>query len=507
MNKKYTKILVAVTLALLAVPGLNTLRAQSLETGTAVAIADTTEPSDVENLKAMAGDAQVQVSWDAATDNAGITGYKIYRGTAAVKTAADTYELPTITVGNVKASTVSGLTNGQKYYFTVTALDAAGNESINYAVEASATPQAGLKLASAAEDDGMPPQVKEVKVPDIITVKVIFSEAIKLPLEQPHSAFRIEQALDKVKLNVQKAEMDTTDPTGTAVLLTTDPQKNGQDYVLTAGVEIQDLFNNPIVSGTSDTGAFKGSAQLKPASAEGVEDTVPQSDIAAPVISKVTAAAGDLINVDFSEPIVLPENPNTDFTITKKGTDVKLNIVNVSLSVDGKTAYITTASQEPVEYELKLAGIKDAAGNTMAADQSSYSFIGKEPGLRDLIPPEDVTKLISRIKDAKANLVELKWEASKNTAGDLANQLLYQSAGKNAKTFDAGKALTKAPIGYEIAGLTPGWYTFKVTTKDTAGNESKGAFSSLYLPETGPGAVAAGLTALFMGWFGRKKRK
>ena len=500
MNKKYTKILVAITLALLLVPGLNTLRAQGPEM-------DTTEPSDVENLKAVAGDAQVQLSWDASTDNVGITGYKIYRGTTSVKTTDGTYELPTITVGNVKTSIVSGMTNGQKYYFTVTALDAAGNESINYAGEAGTTPQAGLKLASAAEDDGVPPQVKEVKAPDVITVKVIFSEAIKLPLEQPHSAFKIEQALDKVKLNVQKAEMDATDPTGTAILLITDPQKDGQDYILTVGIEIQDLFNNPIMSGTSDLGSFKGSAKLRPASAEDVENTIPQSDIAAPVISKVTAAAGDLINVDFSEPIVLPANPNTDFTITKKGTDVKLNIVNVSLSVDGKTAYITTASQEPVEYEIKLVGGKDAAGNAMAADQSSYSFIGKEPGLRDLIPPEDVTKLIARIKDAKTDLVELKWEASKNTAGDLADQLLYQSAGKNAKTFEAGKALTKAPIGYEIAGLTPGWYTFKVTTKDTTGNESKGAFASLYLPETGPGAVAAGITALFMGWFGRRKKK
>ena len=48
------------------------------------------------------------------------------------------------------------------------------------------------------------------------------------------------------------------------------------------------------------------------------------------------------------------------------------------------------------------------------------------------------------------------------------------------------------------------WYTFKVTAKDTSGNENAGAFKSVFLPQTGPGVVAAGITALLMGWYRKK---
>ncbi len=60
----------------------------------------------------------VDLSWSGATDNVGVTGYNIYRD------------------GNLEANpnssphTVTGLTAGTSYSFTVTALDAAGNESV-----------------------------------------------------------------------------------------------------------------------------------------------------------------------------------------------------------------------------------------------------------------------------------------------------------------------------------------------------------------------------------------
>jgi len=48
------------------------------------AITDTQVPSDVDNLSAVAGDSQVQLSWNPATDNVGVTGYKIYVGSKSV---------------------------------------------------------------------------------------------------------------------------------------------------------------------------------------------------------------------------------------------------------------------------------------------------------------------------------------------------------------------------------------------------------------------------------------
>ena len=64
-------------------------------------------------------DSSVALSWTAATDDTAVTGYKVYKG-AVLET----------TLGNVLSYQVTGLTASTAYNFTVTALDAAGNESV-----------------------------------------------------------------------------------------------------------------------------------------------------------------------------------------------------------------------------------------------------------------------------------------------------------------------------------------------------------------------------------------
>ena len=64
-----------------------------------------------------AGQTSVSLSWPAATDNVGVSGYSVYRNGAGVGTSAST------------AYTVSGLTCGTSYSFAVDAYDAAGNHS------------------------------------------------------------------------------------------------------------------------------------------------------------------------------------------------------------------------------------------------------------------------------------------------------------------------------------------------------------------------------------------
>ena len=61
----------------------------------------------------------VDLSWTASTDNVGVTGYEIFRGTTSIGTSATT------------SFTVTGLTAETNYSFTVKAKDAAGNISAN----------------------------------------------------------------------------------------------------------------------------------------------------------------------------------------------------------------------------------------------------------------------------------------------------------------------------------------------------------------------------------------
>ncbi len=107
----------------------NLSAASNTATATPVAPADTTAPSAPASLTATAGNGQVQVAWNAATDNVAVTGYRVYRGSTLVASPTGT------------SWTNTGLTNGTSYSYTVKAIDAAGNLSAA-SNTASATPVA-----------------------------------------------------------------------------------------------------------------------------------------------------------------------------------------------------------------------------------------------------------------------------------------------------------------------------------------------------------------------------
>lgn len=100
-----------------------------LISGTAIAKPDRIAPTAPTNLVATAGDAQVSLSWGASTDNVGVTGYRVYRGGVQIAT----------TTAAVRTYTNTGLTNGTSYSYTIRAVDAANNVSVN-SNTATATP-------------------------------------------------------------------------------------------------------------------------------------------------------------------------------------------------------------------------------------------------------------------------------------------------------------------------------------------------------------------------------
>ncbi|MDD1756995.1 MAG: fibronectin type III domain-containing protein, partial [Methanomassiliicoccales archaeon] len=93
-----------------------------------------TVPSAPQSLSAAPGNAQITVTWTAPSSNGGstINGYKIYRGTSAQG------ETLLTTLGNVLTYLDSGLTNGQTYYYKVSALNSVGEGA--QSAEASAVP-------------------------------------------------------------------------------------------------------------------------------------------------------------------------------------------------------------------------------------------------------------------------------------------------------------------------------------------------------------------------------
>ncbi|WP_136605763.1 lytic polysaccharide monooxygenase [Paenibacillus dokdonensis] len=84
---------------------------------------DTTAPSAPAGLQVSGTptSSSISLSWSAATDNVGVTGYRIYKGSSLAGTVS----------GTTLSYTASGLTANTSYSFTVRAIDAAGNESAN----------------------------------------------------------------------------------------------------------------------------------------------------------------------------------------------------------------------------------------------------------------------------------------------------------------------------------------------------------------------------------------
>src|SRR3989338_2827796 len=206
---------------------------------------DSEVPGFVENVVATPGDGEVHLSWDAATDNVGVTGYSVFYGTTSVVQAyldlpegGDPSEIQydeVIDLENVLETTVDDLQNDTLYYFAVIAVDSAGNESLEYSEEVSATP-----VAATAQDDGNPPTVVSAVASRCTTVELTFSEQVVFPETNPGTAFTIE-------------DFDT-------LTLTTASMNEGAQYRLTVGTAIHDDFENPMVSGTSDTAVFTGVA-------------------------------------------------------------------------------------------------------------------------------------------------------------------------------------------------------------------------------------------------------
>ena len=83
-----------------------------------VTVPDSIKPTVPGSLTATAGTGQVVLNWTAATDNAGVTGYRVYRSGTQVGSVN----------GTTLTYTHTGLVPGA-YSYTVRAIDAAGNLS------------------------------------------------------------------------------------------------------------------------------------------------------------------------------------------------------------------------------------------------------------------------------------------------------------------------------------------------------------------------------------------
>ncbi|MBN1494649.1 fibronectin type III domain-containing protein [Candidatus Peregrinibacteria bacterium] len=500
LNKRLFYLIVALTALFLC---LNFVPGAYAQAG------DTTPPDDVENLQVQTYDGAAYLTWDVATDDVKVTGYKLYSGPEPVTALSGEYSNPVIDVGDTISFLLTGLENGKTVYFAITAYDAAGNESDSYSNEANATPDPSYGeapdalLHSASDEDA--PTVSDAQALDNITVKIVFSEAVVIPGDAPETAFTIINNATSELLAVKAVKMDDDDVLGRTVLLTTDPQQGGSEYILTAGIQIEDTGGNPIVSGTSDTAAFIGST-VEPG--QDLMGDLPEEDVTPPRLESAESAGKNKIIVTFSEPVILSSDPETNFTIRPESSPLTvLEITGVEKDSTGLMVTLTTDDQASETYELLVSGIIDEAGNEIASNANTVTFEGNyvaavappdETG--DDAPsltPQNVKNLIASI--VRELVIKLTWSTPDDES--IVDQILYKSI-DGGKNYDTGTSLGADREEVELTGLTPGSeYYFKLTTKNQEGVESTGVVTHIRLAETGMGlglliGASMGLAAL-----------
>lgn len=112
--------------------------------GAVEVLGDVTVPSGVPNIAAvLASDTSVTITWDVATDNAGIASYKVYDNGVQI---AD------IPVASPRSYTHSGLASESSHLYTVRAVDTSGNIGAVQSSVPITTPARKLKLGTVNTD-------------------------------------------------------------------------------------------------------------------------------------------------------------------------------------------------------------------------------------------------------------------------------------------------------------------------------------------------------------------
>lgn len=150
----------------------------------------------------------------------------------------------------------------------------------------------------------------------------------------------------------------------------------------------------------------------------------------------------------------------------------------------GTRTYKVTGLTQGTTYFFAIVPV-DASGNFDPAVHTA------SVAPADTVAPEEVTGLAAWAGyiAGDGNYVTLSWTGSANSAGDLADQVIYVDAGQG---YDAGTPIGKTAATFTKKGLADATlYKFKVTTKDTGGHESAGVVVTAATRLANPTGLAA----------------
>lgn len=193
---------------------------------------DTNPPAVPTGLSFVAGNSQVSLSWTANSET-DFKQFNLYQGTSSSNLA----KVSSLTT---TSTTLTGLTNGQTYFFALDAEDDAGNLSAK-TTPVNATPQAATIDTTAPTLLSTSPADGDTNIALNINLSFVFSEAMNQAVTQSALSFNPETSCD--------FSWNTAGDT-----LTCNPQSDlssGASYTVSLSTAAQDLAGNNLATGSS----------------------------------------------------------------------------------------------------------------------------------------------------------------------------------------------------------------------------------------------------------------
>jgi|GEM_PF-1241459 len=443
---------------------------------TVAGVVSAAEPSDVRNVTAEGLDGAVRLTWDEATDDGLVVGYKVHYGVTTVTEEGDTYDQEVNTFSEESSFDVENLINNNTYFFAVTAVDDEGLESELYSVEVSATPK-------SSGGDGAPILISATHTA-ANKVLLIMSEPVQL--DDPTTAFDLSDTFTEVKVPILNTLINSQQLT-----LVLDPASltPGRKYTLTATTGVTDFDGNPVSSGVVDSVEFDAVGEFETPVVE-----PPASD---------DEEDNDEDEEEFEEELLIEEEPvietpaepndlNTFFLDDSQGNSDTANFLDSLLSPDN-----------PIN---NLERFEPEAETTTETSTPSVPTANETQNLSsapDQVPPQDARNLLADTSMAPSGQVQISWTPAVDIDGDIKDQVLYTRVGLGV--WDTGISLGKGVSNATINVDQNENYQIRLVTLDEANNESFGAafeFSTtLNQSGGGQGSVVALTVLAALGFF------
>ena len=375
------------------------------------AVADTEAPSVPADVKATdVTETTAKLTWSEATDNVGVAGYNVYVNEAKVN--------DTLVTGTEYSLT--DLTAATEYSVTVTAVDAAENES--------AKSEAVVFTTEAEKDTEAPTAPTEVKATEVTetTAKVTWSEAT--------------DNVGVVGYNVYLNETKVND-----TLVT------GTEYALTELTEATEYA----VRVTAVDAAENESARSEAATFTTLKKEEPK-DTEAPSVPTAVAAA-DITQTTAK----VTWDASTD-NVGVVGYNVYVNEAKVNASPVTVTEYDLTGLTEATEYTVKVTAVDAAENESARSEAVTFTTLEAEEETDTEAPTAPAEVKATEVTETTAKLT---WNEATDNVG-VAGYNVYVNEAKVNEELVAGTefALTDLTEATE--------YTVRVSAVDAAGNES-----------------------------------